>query len=447
MQPRARSVRVVMAGVALAAAGSARAETSPYSLGVYQSVSYQPNVFQAPNGQDRTSDLISGTGVNFGLTTAPEAVRLYVNGNVQANIYQDTKSLNNQSYGLSAGVDAKGERFGATLRVAASQSLGNYGTPGVAPTTEKNLQTNQDVGVAAQYRLAPRTSVAGGVGYQSLGYSAANFAAQENSSGVAFLELTHRLNPEFTAGGGLRYASGRTPNYPQTTAPGGVAVDTFNGRYLDLLAAWRAGPSNTLNARLSLSRVEHSLATQLDYSGLTGLISWTYSSNNLLITASLTQNTGAGPSLAGPLQLTASPVAAGTGSPPAASGNPPTGTDAGVPPSGNEPEAAATTPTADNNRLNTTLGLTASYRLSRTLTVSGNLSLNNAGLVNASNASGNAWTTQFGLGIGYVPTRSLSLNCNVNFMFQNANQSAEASDLATSFKSPSIGCVGTFAFF
>ena len=191
-----RSARLLTAGLALAGTGCAWSqERVPYSLSIYQSVSYQPNVFQVANGDARTSDFISSTGVNFGVRQELDGFNVFANGNVQANVYQDTKSLNNPSFNVNLGASSTTERLSSTIRYSASQSLGDYGTPGVAATTERNLQTNQEAGVEFRYRITPRTNLVAGAGYQSLTYSASAFDAQESSSGVATIDLTHDLNP------------------------------------------------------------------------------------------------------------------------------------------------------------------------------------------------------------------------------------------------------------
>lgn len=457
MKRRVWPARLLVAGSAIAGTHSAWSESGPYALSVFQTVSYQPNVFQAENGATRTSDLISSTGLAFGVKPTFDNVKLFANGTVQGNIYQDTKDLNNTSYGLSLGAESSGERLAGTIRYSINQTLGNYGTPGVASTTERNLQNTQEATLALRYRMTPRTNLVGGFGYQSLSYSAAAFDGQENSSGTAFVEITHRLNPELTAGGGLRVASGRTPKYSIDPATGGFVADNFDGEYLDLLASWRPGSANTVQARLSLTRVNHSQASQLDFTGVTGIISWTYAaSSRLALTASLTQNTGAGPTLSGPV-VVGSPSAATTdsgsaggaasGAPAATGSDPATAAPSGSAAPAAEAASSAGTTSADNNRLNTALNFALNYQLSRTLKLNGNVSFNNAGLVNTSGTKGNAWSSVLGLGIDYLPTRSIALGCSLSTTLQRASDSAQSSGQAYSYRSPSVACTGTFSFF
>jgi hypothetical protein len=454
MTPFDWTVRLLAAASALAGTSATWSQqASPYSLGVYQTVSYQPNVFQAANGDDRTSDFISSTGVNFGVTQRLDSLSVFANGNVQANLYQDTKDLNSPSYGVNLGATSTTERLGATLRYSASQSLGDYGTPGVAATTERNLQTNQEAAVALRYRLTPRTNLVAGVGWQSLTYSASAFDAQENSSEVATLDLTHRLNPELRAGLGVRYSSGRTPRYASGPTPGSYIADRFDGQYIDLLFSWQPGPENSLQGRLSYSRTDHSQATQLDYAGLTGAITWSYVPNSrLALAATLSQNTGSGPNLLGSPLVTSTSGGGAPAPTPAtdtASGDSP---GAGAAAGGGGTPSGSTNPggvplTSDNNRLNTALTFSGNYQMTRTLSVNGNVAINYGDLVNSADQTGNAWTTTLGVGIGYVPTRSTTLGCSLSTTIQNANQSATSTGLAYSYRSPTVGCTGSFAFF
>ncbi len=464
MKPFEWSARLLIAGTALATAGAACSQqVSPWSLSVFQAFSYQPNVFQAANGGTRTSDFISSTGANFGITKDLDSFSLFANGNVQANVYQDNKALNNPSYGVNLGANSTSERLGATVRYSASQSLGDYGTPGVAATTERNLQTNQEAGLALRYRLTPRTNLVGGVGWQSLAYSAQAFNAQENSSEVATLDLTHRLTPAFSAGLGVRYSNGRTPKYATGATPGSFIADDFDGQYLDLLFSWRPGAQNTLRGRISYTRTHHTQASQLDFNGLTGGITWTYTpSSRLALSSSLTQNTGSGPS------LLASPLVASTtgsgepsgGSATESGGGAGTGVSAGPGSSAGSGEGSGTGTVSsggtaaggmplisDNNRLNTAIGFAATYKATRTISVNGSVLFNYGDLVNSNADSGNAWTTTLTLAFSYVPTRSITLGCNISTTIQNASQDALSSNLAYSYRSPTIGCSGAFAFF
>ena len=458
------SARLLAAGIALTGPGVAWSQhASPYSLGVYETVSYQPNVYQAANGDARTSDFISSTGLNFGVNQPFDGFSVYANGNVQANVYQDTKSLNNPSFAVNLGATSTAERLGATIRYSASQSLGDYGTPGAAATTERNTQTNQEAGVLLRYRLTPRTNLVGGIGWQSLAYSAAAFNAQENSSEVATLDLTHRLTPDFSAGLGLRYSNGVTPNYAAGSTPGSYISDRFDGEYIDLLFSWQPGPDNTLRGRISYSRTSHTQATQLDFTGITGGITWSYTpSERLALSAALTQNTGSGPSLLGsPLTTSTSSTGtagsgtgseAGTGSGSAGSSGSGSGGAAGGGSStgstGSASGAAAGAPlTSDNNRLNTAISFAATYQATRTISLNGNVTFNYGDLVNASNVTGNAWTTTIGLGLAYAPTRSITLGCQLGTSIQSADQSATNAGLAYSYRSPSIGCAGTMTFY
>ena len=233
MLPYPWTGRLASAALCCMAPLAAWSQASPYALSVFQTVTYQPNVFQVPDGQARTRDFISSTGVNFGVTREFDGLTAFANGNAQANVYQDSKALNNPSYGINLGLTSTVERLSSTLRYAASQNIGDYGTPGVQPTTERNLQTNQEAALALRYRMTPRTNLVGGLGYQSLAFSASAFDAQENSSAVATIDVTHQLNPELTLGAGVRYSNGVTPRYAAGPTPGSFIADRFDGRYLD----------------------------------------------------------------------------------------------------------------------------------------------------------------------------------------------------------------------
>ena len=201
-----------------------------------------------------------------------------------------------------------------------------------------------------------------------------------------------------------------TPKYATGPTPGSYIADRFDGEYVDLLLSWRPAAENTLRGRLSLSRTSHTEATQLDFTGLTGGILWTYApSSRLALSASLTQNTGSGPNLFGLASQPTTVTGGGTTSGGTGSGS---GSDSGS--SGGNTGAGSTGSTggsgtgssstsggvpltSDNNRLNTALGFSATYQATRTISLSGAVSFNHGDLVDASGSTGNAWTTTLGL--------------------------------------------------
>ncbi len=126
--------------LALALAGSAAAETSPYYIGANQALAYQTNIFSSTTGEIDSG--ISTTSVIGGFDQPIGRQRVYANGTVGYNYFANdaVRYLNNNSYGLNAGLDWQTvERLSGTVRLAANQSLAFYGAAGAPAITEYPL--------------------------------------------------------------------------------------------------------------------------------------------------------------------------------------------------------------------------------------------------------------------------------------------------------------------
>lgn len=444
-------LRCIVAIFAAVCANVSYGQADPYSLGISQTVSYQSNVFLVPNGEPKINDFIASTGLTMGVNQVTDIHRYFLNFNAQSNTYQDTKVLNNPTYTLNAGIESNAERWVTILGVSANQQLGDYATPNVAQITEKNIQNTEEVGLSLRYASTPRVGLGGGVAYQWSSFSAAAFESQESSQGAAFLAITYQVNPVLQLGVGPRWTKGSSPKYETVETTGAFIPDDFDGRYVDLLAAWQLTPDSNLSAGVSLTRVTHSIATQLDYSGLTGFLGWSYRLGGKLgFSASFVQGTGLG-GLSGTSSLLGTPRTGSTGAGQSGGAGTPTsgggtglttGSSTAVNSGGGGGTAgdAVSANSVSNNRLNRALSLGAVYALGAKTDVSAGIVVNNGYIANASAATGVVRTTALAFGIAYAPTEPLSVFCNLGWSRQSANQSAELSGQAHSYSASTASC-------
>ena len=93
------------------ASSPAWAQSSPYYLGVAQSLGHESNLYRLGDNQVlpaglSKSDTVSGTSLVAGVDQKIGRQRVYGSANLRANRYSSNKSLNNDSYGLNLALDS-----------------------------------------------------------------------------------------------------------------------------------------------------------------------------------------------------------------------------------------------------------------------------------------------------------------------------------------------------
>ena len=365
------------AALALGCAAAAQAETSPYSIGLSETLARETNLVRRPEGQPALGDTVSTTALLGGFDRGIGRQRVYFNGSVRRTVYRDNAVYDNTGYQLASGLDwSTVNRVSGSLNASAQRSLAPFGLNNVFAVERNVLSTRQFNAVARVGSVTPLT-LEGSFAHQSVDYSAERFkfaAFSQNSAGV---NLLWRTSGQLTTGVGLRATRGEYPR-------GAFGDDHFTGRNVDLSLNWTPSAVSSLIARAGYARTRHDDRSQRDFSGITANLQWVW------------QPTGK-------WRLTSQYARA-------------TGEDATFfVLSGGSPGL-----TGINSRVSDTLALNAAYLATGKITLEGNYSQVHRALLRSSDAGAGATvlagsddTRVLGLTARYLATRTLQFSCNV----------------------------------
>ena len=251
---------VLLASATLAAPCWAQSDVgSPWYVGGSLGHYYTSNVFRSAAGEN--SDRLTSISLLGGVDQRLGRQRVYGYLRLNDTRYNDNSRLNNNGYDLGTGLnwETVGNLSG-TLEYTRKRTLADFNsTTAVAPTTEKNLQTDQSATATARLGLPTLSSysIEASWIHRARDYSLADFDTQEFRQDAQSLGLLYNASSAWRFGVAGRYTKGKVP---------------FNGfeydrKDIDLTALWRATGSSNLNARISRS-------TSDSFSGVTGALNW-----------------------------------------------------------------------------------------------------------------------------------------------------------------------------
>ncbi len=413
---RLSGIGPVCLAAALCFAGPAAAQTSPYYVGVSQSLGYDSNLLRlgdgqaVPDGYSRT-DTTYTTSLLAGLDQGLGRQRLRGNLDLRSNRFANNEVFNNVSYGVSLALDwATIERLSGTLSVGAQRRLSSFNLQEVGLLREKNLEDSRNLeltanlGVVTQYSLTASASTRDSRNsLDQPSVHARNFQQDSGSLGVQW-----RPTDLLSLGLAWRETKGRYPRFQQVN--GAYEADRFDRQDLDLTANWRASGISALQLRISSGKTDYDLASQRNFSGLTGSLNWSWQATGKISTnTTLSRDTG---------QDSYAVSVFGT----------PT--------------------TAEYSRVSTALRLGVSYAVSAK--ISANLGLGtqtrelvrtrptvtNTGIGTATD-SGRESVNNFSLGARWAPTRSAQLGCDTAY-----EKRSGAASLSNSLSATTFSCYG-----
>ncbi|WAC75167.1 hypothetical protein OU995_10895 [Roseateles sp. SL47] len=256
-----RALLLTLAAGLLGSGGGAMAQSSgtPWYLGAALSQQYANNVFRdnsAENSDQYTTlSLLAGGDVRLGRQ------RLYAATKWMDNRYNHNDQLNNRGFDIRTGLDwATAGDLSGNLTYLRKRYLADYNaTSQIAPTTDRNIQTDQSAEGTVRLGIPSTTTLAleGGYVYRTRDYSLASYVSQEYRQGASSLGLTYSPSGQWRFGVAGRYTKGHT-------------TDTdfeYSRKDLDLTAGWNLSGSSNLNARISRSRAD-------SFDGVTGALIW-----------------------------------------------------------------------------------------------------------------------------------------------------------------------------
>jgi hypothetical protein len=401
-------------------AGSAAAETSPYSIGLAQAVVHDSNLLRlssdqtAPAGLSK-SDTQSTTTLFAGLDQPFGRQRVYGNAALREQRLAHNDLYDNQGYSVLGGLDwSTIERLSGTVSLGSSRSLAGLNTDEIGLLQRKNLETSNQFDSVVRLGLVGRYSAEAGYSLRSLSYSAPETTAREFRQKAGSIGLRYRPSSASTFGAALRLTQGRYPHY-QLLADGSYEGDRFKRRDLDLSASLAPSGVSSFEVRLSLSRTRYDLNTQRDFAGLTGAGSWSWRpTGKLLFTTTLSRDAGQDTTV----------VDSGT-----------------APDSG---QSGGARKSIEFSRLTTTLGLRVGYELSAKVSAGGSFAVARRSLARTLSGStdggvsdGGDRTDSLGLNVTWRAARSLRLGCEIT-----AEERRSSSPLSTDYSGSTFGCFG-----
>lgn len=297
---RLRLMQPLIAALAAAASAGAWADDpSPYYIGASQTFTHDSNVFRTPDGPGGN---YSSTGLLAGVDQKIGRQRVYATANVRYNKYQDQTTLDNTSYGVSAGWDwATIERLSGSVNVNANQNLASLGGNAVRPLNSRNVVRSEQVATSVRWGGESVLTFEGSYAHSRVRYSALESLSSEATSDSASAGVYYRVSADLKLGSAVRFTRTVSPFgvaiTPVPTGPADYQPNTSNGRNLDFSADWRVSPQTGVNARLSWTRQTNSQIGGRDFSGLTGSIATNYAPTaKLAFTAAVSRDVGTGKS-------------------------------------------------------------------------------------------------------------------------------------------------------
>lgn len=396
---RRRHLLSLCAGmVGMACCGLASAQARTAYVGASLGYTHDSNITRQPSGQERADSYLS-TGAFAAVDLPISRQRLYFNGTVRKNTFNEQSQLDNVSYALSTGLDwATLERLSGSLSYAANRNLASYGGANNPLINTLNVESTRQFDAVA--RLGGTTALTTEASYQarSLDYSAEAFNFREFDQSAVKLAAIFRSSSKLSVGAGLRVTKGNYPRYRQRV-DGSFVADRFRRRDVDLSVNWVPSGLSTVSARLSVGRQTNTELTQYEFSGVTGAVSWTYrpTAKTQFVTT-VSRDTGAENRFL----------------------------DGG---------GAGQFSLSDTSRLSTAVRLSARYEATAKIQLNGTLAYTRLSLTDAlTGGSGTDHSVRLGLGARYAPTRSLAVECNVS-------RDNYSTDRATnSYDADSVGC-------
>jgi hypothetical protein len=377
---RQPALNVICFAAVLSCAMQAQAQTSPYYLGVSETVTRDTNLERAPAGvaaQPVLSDTYLSTGVRLGLDQTLSRQRLSASLNANRNQYRNQKRFDNTDYVLNTRLDwATAERWSGNLLAETRQSLDRYDVDNSRTFAGRNLVRTHTAAAQARVGLVTMYTFDGGVSANRVKYEASPTRDLRQWTGNGGISV--RPGSGLQVRVGARYTDASYPNY--STGAG----DDVKRRDIDFTGTIEASGASTLTARLSRTRETHSAQLVRDSNTWTGALAWNWRpTGKFSIDTSLSRDSNIGSSSF---------------------------------------DIGQTTFDTSDTRLRTTLALKTQWELTGKVLLGAGVSASRRTLDNSLVAIGGASVTSasdrtqaWDLSVRYLPTRNVELGCGVHW--------------------------------
>jgi hypothetical protein len=410
-----------LAALALLTGGAAQAQSSPWYLGLSQSFSSQSNMLRLADGAVTPAglskkDSVSTTSLVGGLDQLLGRQRLNASLALRDERYDKNSTYDNQGWTLAAGLEWQTiERFSGSVNLASSRQLSSFGLTQIGSLDRRNLQTSNSLDTVWRLGIAGPWAVELGLGQVKVDNSLDEDSVRSRNYRQESASLGARWRPSalLTTSLSLRKTQGRYPEF-QRLADGSFQTDRFDREDLSLAASWLASGASTLDLRLSQGRTRYEIASDRNFSGITGSLGWRWSASpKLTLNTRLARETGQDSFAV-------------------------TVFDRNL---GFVPGAADYSRTATSLRLRADWAPTAKLGLNATAVYADRDIVRTLppGAFGTRQTTGNERSTQFQIGARWVPMRSLSLGCDLS-----SESRRGAGVLGSNLKSDGWSCFAQF---
>jgi hypothetical protein len=378
-------------------AGAAAAQTSPWYVGAGLTLTQESNIYRLPDGAATPpgvskSDRVTSAALLAGLDQAVGRQRLYGNATLRSNRYQDNPVLDYEGYALRAGLDwSTAERLSGNVDLRADRGLrfesGQQGG--------RNVETGHQASAVVRLGVVTVYTAEASLEHRRIDYSAPAFDDRDNRQNAVSLGLRWRPSGGTVLGAGLRHVRGE---YPRFSASGS---ERYARNGLDLVGGLDLSGASRIDARLNLGRTRHEQATQRDFSGVTGSLSWDWRPTAKLRLVTRASRDSGQDSYSG--------------------------------------RSADGDGVVDVSRTTTALGLRAEYAASAKVRINAGVNLARRDLVGKPPDGGRAreHATEPSLGLAWEPTRSLVFGCDAGH-----EKRSVSGDLSAPYSAARFGCYG-----
>jgi hypothetical protein len=413
LKPLAQALVVLFATAALA-------QTSPYYVGVSQSLTYDSNLLRLTDGANAPAGLsksgtASTTSLIAGIDQPISRQRVFGNVALRSNNYAGNSLYNNQSWSGVAGVNwATVGNLSGTLSASANRALASFNQQEIGLLNQKNFEDTRSLDATLNVGLVTQYSLTASLGRreveQSLNLPSVQSRNFEQTSGSVGLQWKPSDRSSF--GIAVRQSDGKYPQF-RALPGGGFEADRYSRQDLDLTASLQPSGASTISARVSTGKIDYDLASQRNYSGLTGSLAWNWqATGKIRVNTLLSRETGQD-SFAVVVFPTPGTSAPGT---------------------------------ADYSRVNTSLNVNADYAATSKISVNAGVAFSNRDQTRTLpsnpnfnlNDSGAERATVFTLGARWAPVRNVLVGCSLS----NERRKGSGNLVTSNIKSNSVGCYG-----
>lgn len=400
---KTRLTAAALAAACLAVHGSALAQEAagaerPWYVGLTQDFSYQSNVLGTSSGE--VDDTISTTSLRGGLNLPLSRQRVYANATLSHQRYKDLSERDNDGYNVGLGLDwATIAKLSGRLTLNSQRRQADFNVGGITPLSLSNIERSDEIAFLARLGGDGLLALEAGVGHRRVTFSAPEYAAREYKQDNGNFGVTYRPGGSLSLTTGVSGADTRylAPEAGQTSADRSKRHDVYIG------ANWVPTGASTVNARLSVGKTEYDRATEADFEGVTGSLTWRWRpTGRLALVSTLSRDSG---QESGFLRLVEGAVVSAT----------------------------------DFSRVTNRAAVSAEYELSAKVMLSAGLSYARRTLVDGfTGVSGRDNTTAASLGARWAATRVLAFGCDASRESRSASGSG-----SSDYDSDRFGCFGS----